>query len=721
MDRSLLLCLMTDPSRYSSDSSSVRNSVSSFATDEEKQAFSSEPIWHDWADAKSAFLDALAECDIPNGPAGNRLRDEAAHIRFLIDSVDEDDEKRLLSTDLLITDYWSLSHLFHELLRNSLSRNHVTLAEDALGPWSGCQLYRNFHPAVCGVQFPADFTMLKPFPWADQAFLNRCLQFAILNYIRFPRFYRSPLQFIKLFSEWNKYVKPLLDPRADFKGHALYGQVKLLVEEQSRTEIQHDGRVAIATERYPLKASIHRPLRAIPPVDWFTPDLRDLSPQEIVPIFAPAEMDVFMLLIGRALLGPSGTVPVGYSDPIKHTSRIAGVIKGTPGSGKSELLSLIRDTVRSYGYVVRMFESLDAQFGLGEAAIADFAMRDDTAASDFLKLSASSNFKSFVTSMPIKAEKKFKDAVVMKPRGVIIVAMNDWDVNSSYGTDSGNRSRLRILETLTPSQRDQQLENIHDGHVWKGLTALTPNAVVTHLASKLNVSPEAVMGRFFRHCLDRFVQAIPNLEEIDKRLSCQLTTTIPASPNRGLIKALRLSLRLTDVSDTCTITSQNLKLAIKALCALMLDCRTGPILDAIKADWERSYRDPYHCWTAFKDFPYPSVIRAYDIAEASTGTTLRGRKPSLDEFVKEVLTGFSTRRGILANPSPANFYEDWCSAATISEVDSLYPALKGLIPPNLFVPYPDDQTRYKGWFNPGLTPSQIRAARASAQENLHDD
>lgn len=695
---------------------SMDNAVSQDHTWEERQEKPQDI--DEWSDLKPILLKNLeTEIDLcnPKKKEERTLIKRLEGIRKTVNMVSSDGSE-LLPIDLLDNSPFIGPFQLYLLLLESFSHNDITVVPDKFGLWCGLRLYKDSSFSLKGLQVPSSFKVLKPCTVFDQPKMVDCCTLSILSYLKKARFYSNIKDsFLPLLDKWNSFVKPLTEPRVDTKQTTLYGQVNLDTDRVN----DYDSKVSVCTESYPYKKGI-KPLRLIPPKEWFPKSVQSLSANQIVTVLPPTELEVFMLIIGRALVGPSGTVPVGYEDPIIHSSRTSGILKGSPGSGKSELINLLEKTMEVYGYSARSVRSFNERFGMGEIAEADLVMKDDTNNDDLVKLTKSSTFKSFVTSNPICAEKKGKDATYVRPRAAVIMAANDWNENNAYSTDEGNRSRIRILETTEPSMRDLMLKGISDKeHPWYGVDELSPKKLISHLAKKYQVDVAVIMGWFYRLCADHFCNSIRGLERIDKRLEAKLVTRIAANPIDSLVKALRLSSALAGYPTGDHLSTAELVQSLRFLSCIMYDCRTSKLLDTLREDWVSSYCEKSHLWSAFRDIRPNTVLDAYRVAQKLViSKNARGNPYTREHLIKITFEDFCTIGGIKVGQSPANFCAAWRHPSTKEEVKHLLEISKGITPIEVFANSFELPNVYTNWYNDTLTSQAIEDKRRETLREL---
>ena len=614
--------------------------------------------------------------------------------------------------------YGSQQKYFYELLKGALWEKGLVAIPDLLGDYNGFRLYKA-RPVgqLKGLRLSTNDTMLEQFPTCQQIEVGDFLSNACLGLLKYPEYYNDLVRFLKVEQDWHKFIKPLMNPTSSFRCTPLYGQIEREVKSMPETGVE-DWRVAIDVGEYPHKtgSSVHAPLAIVPQRKWFPERIRKLKAEEIVALLPQAELDVLMLIVGRALIGPSNGVPCGHTKPLKHNHRTAGVLIGRPGTGKSELLRLIDDTMTHFGFHVQPFRSLDDRFGLGQMAEAALIYKDDSSDAEISKLLHSSTVKTYCSGGMLCAEKKNKDAVYKRARGAVLLATNHFNPNNAYDNDDGIQSRLRLLETTDPTSRDAQLDSLPDGHVWQGVQSLNPDTLVKHLASKLDVDPLVVFAWFLRLCADKFYEAIPDLPRIDKTLETNLKNRIPADPLYITVKALKLALILKEQQPDDRLTAATLHCAIEGLACLMNDYRTGDALRVLKDDWERRGRQPEHVWSAMRELQYEGLRRAFKDSDRwlngghQLPRTNQHDKPIFEIYVKTIFAHIVTWGSIKINPSPAQLLATW-NAVPNADLQKLADKARPLIPESALVMHNFGPWL---WYKAYMKPDEITTARAEA-------
>ena len=115
----------------------------------------------------------------------------------------------------------------------------------------------------------------------------------------------------------------------------------------------------------------------IPELEWFSSNLLNsgLKPKDFLTLFPDAEADLLTLCFGRAVVGRTGHVPVGRTKQIEHTFRTMPVLFGAePGQGKSTLANYVINAMKSVGYTVANFNSMNSRFNLGSVINSHIAL-----------------------------------------------------------------------------------------------------------------------------------------------------------------------------------------------------------------------------------------------------------------------------------------------------------------------------------------------------------
>lgn len=637
------------------------------------------------------------------------LHKRIAYFYKIYDDIDIDTSKYTLE---------SQQKYFYEVLMEALQIKNLVAIPDKLGDYNGFRLYSS-RPIgkLKGLNMdPKVDRVLEPFPTELQCEIAGFLNNAFIGMLKYPEFYTDPDFFCHIEKKWQKFVFPLMNPTNGFKNTHLYSQV----ERQVNSTVDHgveDWRRAIDMRPdYPHNPKPWNvPLAIVPMESWFPAKVKKLKATDIFALLPPKELEVLQLILGRAMVGPSGSKPCGYDEPIKHNHRTAAILLGRPGTGKSELLDLINNCMSHFGFLVQPFRSMDERFGLGEIACADLIYKDDGSDDEMTKLCHSSHFKTYATGGMLCAEKKNRDATYKRARGAAILASNAFNPNNAYDADDGIQSRLRLLETIDATSRDRLLDSLPENHMWKGAKSLGPLHLIRHLASNLKVDPMVIMAWFLRLCANKFYRAIPNLPEIDKTLESGLQNRIPADPLYITVKALKFILVLQKQDADARLTAAVLHDSLVGLTKFMHDYRSYAALTKLKEDWEEKGRQPEHLWSAVRELQYEGLKRASDESAdwMTRGGSSKVSAPALEAYVKQIFTNLVTWGSIKINPSPAQLMVKWNSIPS-SDLSMIADKVRKLTPKKIFSE--DDRSAWL-WYQPTMKPDTVREARKKVYEN----
>ena len=679
------------------------------------------PILEDVDDLTSVIDDAIKE--VEGLPDTDKTKDyKLSELKKLLWTVKKYypmfSEMDIASSDLRYRK--SSQQKFHfQVMEEAFRCLDVVGIPDKLGAYNGLRLYTSKPVgSLDGLNLdPQRDLVLEPFPTSKQLETANKLDSAAIGLLKYPTFYADLLGFSDVLSAWNEFIHPLMNPITNFRATPLYAQISREIDSVPDDGVE-DWRVAIDVGDFPhTNPQTNVPLAIVPRQHWFPTRVKHLKASDIVALLPPTELEVLMLILGRALVGPSKGKPCGYDHKLKHNHRTAAILLGRPGTGKSELLDLIDETMTHFGFKVQCARSFCERFGLGELANAALVYKDDGSNEEIAKLLNSSTFKTFCSGGKVCAEKKHKEATYKRARAAIILASNHFNPNNAYGIDAGVQSRLRLLETIDATSRDRLLESLPPDHLWYGAQNLSPNALMKHLSQKLDVDRLVIFGWFLRLCCDKFYESIPNLPEIDKTLESKLQNRIPADLLYITVKALKFTLLLRGQDPDQRITPETLHRAIEGLAALLHDHRTGTALALLKQDWEDRGRQPEHLWSAIRELRFDGLQEAHkeSCQWLSGGYFTASGKDSkvLENYIKLVFCNLVTWGSIKISPSPAQLASTW-NAIPSSDLRMIVTKVKDNIPPDLFDV--DEERLSWRWYKPTMRPSEIREARIAANK-----
>jgi hypothetical protein len=415
----------------------------------------------------------------------------------------------------------------------------------------------------------------------------------------------------------------------------------------------------------------------VPARSWFHPCLQELTFEDVFTIFPPAERSLLKLLIGRIGVGRTGHLPLGFTEPIKHTARMAAVIIGQdPGLGKSTLFNLMIQSFYTVGLTSHTFRSTDDRFGLRKAALSDIAYKDDTALSSLKKFLASENTKILVSNGKLDTEEKFKDSEEVMPKCVLIVNSNDWDPSVCYDLDPGIIDRVKLLSTYREVELSTRKAEV--GALSEESPDLRPYSHIPWLAAKLGVSVESLFLWTLRLCTDHFWEVIsddsdPSVNPLQVQVrhwTTRLRIKFKSDMSNSFMSALILSTMIRNPDlENWVAREMNYEVfasAIQYLWFVGCDPSGNNCFAAMKKDWEENGRIATHPYQAFRELRWETVEQAMVIIGSQVG---QKSVPDRDKTSK-VLKMMTLRDGFSLNTGYSFAISSWQNAlAGISSLE----------------------------------------------------
>lgn len=402
------------------------------------------------------------------------------------------------------------------------------------------------------------------------------------------------------------------------------------------------------------------PKAFLPSNSMFSPALRDLKIEDVLTILGPQEQIIYALTVGRALVGRDSSIHEKTKLKVEHTWRTAPIITGMPGIGKSTITKMLIDAIKTCGYNVAEFSSLNKQFGIADIITADLAYADDMNDDAFKNYIQSPVIKSSITGAPLRTEKKFLDEVVTMPRAAFISNINDFNINATYGTDDGVLDRLKILNCRMPTEFDEVK------HTLSGVSQHSPDLhPVPHLkwlCYKFDCSANALMLRFARICADMFIEHMEagTLNNVVNDATSKLEIQLHKHYEKVIAMVFQLAYILRR-KENLNAPLPDLKPALLGKCIfavnyLINDKRAHFVRESIKQDWKNKNRPSYHPWTGIKLFDQLSLDAAAD-AFASVSTSYADR--DLDKAIKTIFTCLRLNQGYNVPANTAAVIRSW--------------------------------------------------------------
>lgn len=247
----------------------------------------------------------------------------------------------------------------------------------------------------------------------------------------------------------------------------------------------------------------------VPSLSWF-PHLTSLTPERLLALFQPAEAELLMLTIGKALWGNQNVKLM--EGEISHQMRSAVFIHGVAGTGKSVVMKHLTAGFKYLGYTSTIIADGMTKFGWGEVARADIAWREDMTDSVQKTILESSELKSIVTGGDISSQRKGENAVNVQSIATLFFCTNSAGKHLFMGMDAGSLDRFKFLDTYNLEEQ-AELEakegySRNTYHNWLGL------------CKEYGVSSLELSVYLMAHCADKFIRACGKKIEDGQLLDC---------------------------------------------------------------------------------------------------------------------------------------------------------------------------------------------------------
>ena len=356
----------------------------------------------------------------------------------------------------------------------------------------------------------------------------------------------------------------------------------------------------------------------LPEKSWFKKEIQNLCFEDIVKIFPEFEAKMIKLILGRAVVGRSGTVHPGTSEVINHGFRKAGVVIGEPGVGKTITLNGILDAMKYLGYEVTAMGDFGSRFNQGEIITSHLAYNDDLTTEGLKSMLTAHSFKSVVTGGTERVENKGTDAVEVVANTVILANCNEWKPELTYDLDSGAISRLAPIATHRLYEIEEMSEE--EGH------DLHPASHIRFLCKKFDVDARTLYIRLLRDCADFFIDKCKGEQGEDVHfyseallpyMKIQMHKAALESFLRFMLIAYAIRKRKAKGSWLPELTLNSFEDAYEATRFLMIDKRADNLRTLMKQDWEYNNRPSRHPYWAQRKLLITSVDKAWSALQES--------------------------------------------------------------------------------------------------------
>lgn len=393
---------------------------------------------------------------------------------------DHQSQQILRAMDFTEEEYRTSSELYQEGV-DILRRHGIDPRLDQSGGYAYHRLYIKVKPpAIAGVTYQDTFRV--------------CLELHTPNHQLLLENLINNME-----KEVRKFWLPLVEPDPTRRKPIYMQALRMLVADTANRQIN-------SLDPFDLGISMkeHSGCRAwIPRRESFSPSLYDVTFRDVFTLLPEAEAELLQLLIGRTVIGRDNS-KLMEGEVIRHTARMAGIIVGSAGLGKSTLFNLLVASLRRVGYIVETFGNIASRFNLAPIALSHLCYKDDMSMPSFRQTLASENTKIMVTGGWLRTEDKGVNALNTQCNTVILANINDYDPRVMYDIDSGIGDRIKPLDCY----RESQLPKLPRSPMIQGTPTLKPYQHLPWLADKLGVDLTALMLWAARLSADKFYDIV---------------------------------------------------------------------------------------------------------------------------------------------------------------------------------------------------------------------
>ncbi len=475
-----------------------------------------------------------------------------------------------------------------------------------------------------------------------------------------------------LSEELRTFMAPLIFPQANSKANTdIINHVQQVITMSGNLARQYGDNIQhLGISFYPSTTNGQAPVAYIPEASWFSEHIRQLRLEDVFTIFPPAEIEMIRLFIGRAVVGRTNHIPVGWDKPIKHTSRIMLAIVGkTAGTGKSTLWLNWLDALRKVGYTSSFFGDLSGRFNMGEVANSMISMCDDVTSKQMRGVLTSPIIKSLVTNAPIRVENKGENAYTAESHCTLLFNTNHLDANIlQYELDPGIIDRCKFVSTYSGAEM-RSLTSEQIGGVSQGSPSVYPVDHLQWLARKLECSVDTIMLWVSRLCADHFWNLIKDEPsqllwsetiEISKRLRLTIDRTCLESFIQLLIMSEAVDLPAGTQLKVPELSVKLLSHALERARFLAIDPSAYNFRTQLKEMWIKAGRPEVHPWFSIRRLSIISIDASWHALQEAKALSMR----DLDNAIKLTFGSLRTRTGTHISHSPVAVIEAWNEART---------------------------------------------------------
>lgn len=400
----------------------------------------------------------------------------------------------------------------------------------------------------------------------------------------------------------------------------------------------------------PVENMDEYPRAIVPHLDWFDKEIQDLQPEDICTLFPKDELLIFMLVVGRALIGRNGSKLIN-GPVVNHMFRKMAILYGEDGgTGKSYFKNLLISTMAKYGYTIAQPLNLNSRFNQYSNYKSDLSVTDDLTQKSMDNFITGQAFKSLITgTSTLGTEAKGKDRIDVLPTCALMAITNTFDQNSIYHLDSGAIDRLSVLYTYTHDELASRQESDPDKHDYK------PYNHIKYLMKKYQCNEHVLMGRFMRHCIDLFWDKYEKgeLEEFTTKTSANLRFPYVTEVVPNMMEAARLAHLLKRERSVSERTNKFYN--VKGFQQVMYDyfwlvgsgsVITNRLRNLIKKDWIDHGKPSKHPWKGIR------LINKYSLLAANAHVNTNASDISINDLQKLVFDQLKDNDGTKIGAAP---------------------------------------------------------------------
>lgn len=408
--------------------------------------------------------------------------------------------------------------------------------------------------------------------------------------------------------------------RDDYEAYA-----KKVLEARAKPDNVIDNGITL----YPENGGVCRAF--IPNREAFPEQVAKLTEQHLLStVFreGTADMEMFCLGLGKALVGRNNSKDTLTNKLYNHQARISLLVLGSPGVGKTTLQEMILNTAKTLGYTNEAIhpQGFDYRFIGPRFFLADFGVLDDAKNEFIANMAGSSVFKTTVTSGSLMAENKSQHPVEVVPNCFVWVNTNKFAADAFLKSDDGAVDRMTIVSTLDADDlKDLELPESFsygdvDDVVSHAFTTIKGDnnsfgPFIENLAKTLEVKQQTLIMWLMRLCVDKFMKQFDDktLKHTHTVLKAKLEYVQPKDALTPLVCAIQFAMVLAGHRVGEGVNVQTLTAGFNALISLHSNMSKEyyDIKQFLKEDWVDKACPWNHPYTTIKWLTDASALSMY--------------------------------------------------------------------------------------------------------------